>query len=320
MVYIFKVENKDVKNWNSDSVTLISNVARMGTDFLTDEGGKSGNLSEADWFKWMRKLKHTIEDEKSDFYYMYPESEMSKYQEDLNKIVCVESKMINPRILNQKGLYFLFGINGTKSDYNNLHFEDTVEIFSIKISGKSKPSILKQLAICGCDKSTMFPEMENVCDAIKSNYGGYKQPVNIKFLVNELKRKFEKELEAITIDDAFAIVYFKHYVIIIDKNHKLKIAPCRDGIGKKNKVSLSFQVDNKRTDSNKGVVSMFRDNTDTSLGLCVGEDVVSYDLSSNDSITIDKIYNTNALSKCPKELEDILSYLLYTYKDMVSKK
>lgn len=320
MVYIFQVKKKDIKNWNSDSVTLISNIARMDNNFLTDGKGKSENLSEADWVKWMQKMQHTIKDEKSDFYNMHPECKMSDYKNDLNKIVCVESKMINPRILNQKGLYFLFGINGGKSEYKNLQFDkDSVKIYSIKISGKSKPSLLKQLAICGCDKTTMFPEMENVCDAIKSIYGGYKQPLNIHYLVNEFKRKFEKEIEIISIDDAMAIVYYKKYVIILDKNHKLKITLCKSGIVKKDKVTLSLQVDDKSPDSKNSIVFLSRGMTDTSLDLCIGENEVSYKLSSDEPITIDKLFTSNAQPKCPDELEDILSFLLCIYKKIASK-
>ena len=159
-VYIFKVRKKDIKNWNSDSVTLLSNLARMDAKFPYNE----------EWKKSIDILMHTIKDEKPDFYTMYGEQEMEKYKEDFNNIVCVKPKMLNARITNQKGLFFLFGINGTKMDYDNMKFDKDVEIYYIRIPRNCKKHILGQLEICGYDRMTMFPDMQNVCESIKENY------------------------------------------------------------------------------------------------------------------------------------------------------
>ena len=159
-VYIFKVPKKDIKNWNSDSVTLLSNLARMSSEFPFNNN----------WMKSINVLMHTIKDERPDFYKMHGDHEIYKYKKDFNKIVCVESKMLNPRITNQKGLFFLFGINGKKSNFSKMEFGNGVEIFAIKINGNHKERILAQLAMCGCDMMTMFPDMGNVCKNIKDNY------------------------------------------------------------------------------------------------------------------------------------------------------
>lgn len=159
-VYIFKVPKKDIKNWNSDTVTLLSNIARMKPKFPFDKG----------WMKSISILMHTIKDEKPDFYKMYADHEIKKYKNDFNQIVCVESKMLNPRIINQKGLFFLFGINRTKMDFDKMRFGKDVEIYSIRIDKNHKRDILNQLEMCGYDKMTMFPDMEKVCENISEKY------------------------------------------------------------------------------------------------------------------------------------------------------
>lgn len=159
-VYISKVPKDDVKNWNSDTVTLISNLARMDANFPCPKG----------WLNGINDLVHKIKDEKPDFYKIYEDAKIKKYKKDLRKIVCVESKMLNTRIINQKGLFFLFGINGKKKDFEKLRFDKKVEIYSIRILSSAKDNILKQLEICGYDKMTIFPDMQNVCENIKENY------------------------------------------------------------------------------------------------------------------------------------------------------
>lgn len=323
LVYIFKVKTENIKHWNSDCVTLISNVACMPSNFLTNDKGEYKNLSEEEWVYWMGKLMHIIKNEQPDFYYMYKDTNMSGYKTDFDRIVCVESKMINSRIINQKGLFFLFGINGKKTDFenmhfDNLHFDEKVEIFSIKIAGKSKPSILKQLAICGYDTMTMFPDMENVCDAIKGNYGSTKKPINIKYLVKELNREFT--IETISFEDTIAFIYYKNYVIIINKKHKIIIKQGASTFGKNGKTTFTFQIDDCDTDSkNNSVISLTRDNTQNDsmpLNFCDGDELVSFDLSSDDTKSIDTIFNANKKTKCPDDLKDILSKLLDIYKSM----
>ncbi len=160
-VYLFKVKKSKIKFWNSDTVALLSNIAKMEPSF------DSSKISKTD----IGRLLHYVRDERNDFYQMYEDNELQNYQGELSKIVCVESKQINKRIINQQGLFFLFGINGTKNDYKNLEFDDDVVIYQIKIDKNSKSKILSQLSQYGVDNMTMFPDMQNVCEALKAeNY------------------------------------------------------------------------------------------------------------------------------------------------------
>lgn len=63
----------------------------------------------------------------------------------------------------------MFGIDGTKNDYKRLNFDSQVCIYQIRIDKSAKTEILKQLSLCGIDKMTMFPDMQNACEAYERN-------------------------------------------------------------------------------------------------------------------------------------------------------
>ena len=160
-VYVFKVKKDQIKFWNSDTVALLSNIAKMESTF------DSSKISKTD----IGRLLHYVRDERNDFYQMYGDEQIQEYKKDLAKIVCVESKQLNKRIINQQGLFFLFGIDGKKSNYERLTFDEDVTIHQIKIVNNAKQDILNSLSLYGVDKMTMFPDMQNVCEALKEgNY------------------------------------------------------------------------------------------------------------------------------------------------------
>ena len=189
IVYIFELPKKDIYNWNSDTVALLANVAKMKGNFdVTNPNHDS-----------MSALLHAIREEKSDYYNLY-EGREHEYKKILNQIICVESKMLNQRITNQKGLFFLFGINGTKQNYKALSFNDNVRISSITIKKEKKQEILNELSVYGYDKMTMFPEMENVCEAIKDTYKSAcdkksDEKTEIQFLISKLSVTAEMALQ-----------------------------------------------------------------------------------------------------------------------------
>ncbi|MBP5501446.1 MAG: FRG domain-containing protein [Bacteroidales bacterium] len=159
IVYIFELPKRDIHNWNSDTVALLANLARMKGNFdVTNPNHDT-----------LSTLIHTIREEKYDYYNLY-EGKEHEYKNILNQIICVESKMLNQRISNQRGLFFLFGINGTKQNFKGLSFNDSVRISSIAIQKEKKDEIMKELTVYGYDKMTMFPDMENVCEAIKAEF------------------------------------------------------------------------------------------------------------------------------------------------------
>lgn len=189
IVYVFEVLKNDIHNWNSDTVALLSNVARMKGDFDVTNPNRDS----------LSALIHAIREEKTDYYNLY-EGREYEYKKIFNQIICVESKMLNQRITNQKGLFFLFGINGTKMNYKDLSFNESVRISSITIKKEKKQEILNELSVYGYDKMTMFPDMQSVCEALKNGLKSEKQNKDTNEDDSKLIYKLTSNIEVAIVD------------------------------------------------------------------------------------------------------------------------
>ena len=61
IVYVFEVPKNDIHNWNSDTVALLSNVARMKSNFDVTNPNRDS----------LSALIHAIREEKADYYNLY---------------------------------------------------------------------------------------------------------------------------------------------------------------------------------------------------------------------------------------------------------
>lgn len=92
--------------------------------------------------------------------------------------MAVVPKLNNPRILNQDGAFFLFGmkvkgIRQNRYEFEKIKYTNEIEKFwknsqILNIPSKSKPLILKELSAIGISKNKMFPELEYQAEFITS--------------------------------------------------------------------------------------------------------------------------------------------------------
>lgn len=162
-VLIFKVPMNKIKYYDSDTVSILANLAKRPKDFdiekIRDLEENSFNQEEH-----IKYLLHEIKEEKP-----YFEPVIDK--KDIESVVCVKPKLDNPRIIRQDGAFFIFGINGKKTipakipdDY--LVTDESSQLI-IKKEQKGKEKILTQLARLGINEATMFPEIDSVSKYIK---------------------------------------------------------------------------------------------------------------------------------------------------------
>jgi hypothetical protein len=105
-VIIFKVPKKDIKYYDSDSVGILSNISKMPKEFdISRINNKSMNEFNKD--QQIKRLLHEIKKEMP-----YFESKIDP--KIINTVLCVKSKLNNPRIIRQDGAFLLFGINDNK--------------------------------------------------------------------------------------------------------------------------------------------------------------------------------------------------------------
>ncbi|WP_423840670.1 FRG domain-containing protein [Vibrio mytili] len=163
-VIIYDFHLDDVKFYDSDTVSIIANLARRPSTFSI----QNIKLLEKDDFNKQEEIElllHEIKEEKP-----YFKSVINA--KHLETVICVKPKLDNPRIIKQEGAFLLFGINGTKKNCADFSESKQVLIDSKRliVMRENKQKILDQLASLGIMKSTIYPEIEHVAMQMKNRY------------------------------------------------------------------------------------------------------------------------------------------------------
>lgn len=155
-----------VKQYNNTTWNLRGQIRDIGT---SEESQVSEEYKE--WFNEnLGCLHHQIKEEKS---YYDPKIE----PHDLGKIWAVNTKLDNPRIVNQKGAFLLFGLGVSEVKVDEtIQLAYTKEFYPeipkewiagrIDIESGSKKQILNELLTFGIHESFVFPELEKVAKEI----------------------------------------------------------------------------------------------------------------------------------------------------------
>jgi hypothetical protein len=153
-VITFSMARSEVKYFDSDVASCISNLAR-----LPKEEKDNINLDETAFNDQtsVKRLVHFIREEK-------PYFEPNIIPNDLSKIICVKGKQSNDRITSQSGAFLLYGIDAVLDE------EGTTEISMSRITVGKKASILEELDLLNINESTVFPYIENSAKYVAEKY------------------------------------------------------------------------------------------------------------------------------------------------------
>lgn len=157
-LYRFEITEDDLKYYDSDTVSVVSNIARRPHDFSIKsiKGLAKSTFNKEGEIQY---LLHEIRSEKPHFSAVID----SKH---IEKVFCVKPKLDNPRIIRQEGAFFIFGISDDKTQCAKFDF-----IYESYIISKSeKQKILNQLEALGINESTLFPEIDHVARHLKEKY------------------------------------------------------------------------------------------------------------------------------------------------------
>lgn len=179
-VIIFEVPKGEVKYFDSDTVSVISNLSRRPSDLRIRLYYKLP-VKDFNEEEDIQLLLHEIRQEKP-----YFKSEI--IASHLNSIKFVKPKLDNPRIIKQDGLFILFGMNMAKTncaEFPEKYIYQDSERFII--DSNSKKSILDQLAKFGISNRKLFPEMPSVANDIREQYK--RERKRIKFVFGSTKKK-----------------------------------------------------------------------------------------------------------------------------------
>jgi len=157
-LFRFEIKEDELKYYDSDTVSVVSNIARRPHDFSIQsiKGLANSTFNKKGEIQY---LLHEIRSEKPHFSAVID----SKH---IEMVFCVKPKLDNPRIIRQEGAFFIFGISDDKTKCAKFDF-----IYESYIISKSeKQKILNQLEALGINESTLFPEIDHVAKHLKDKY------------------------------------------------------------------------------------------------------------------------------------------------------
>jgi len=161
-VVFLSVPKKEVKYYDSDTVSILSNLSKINTD--TKKMDLSKDRKTFNETEEVLQLVHSIREEKS---YFDPLID----PKDIDKTICVKVKKNNRRIIAQSGLFLIFGLISDPKKYipsDWYAIKDNRE--RIIIDKSSKEKLLKDLSLMNISERTMFPDVEKTAKQIKERY------------------------------------------------------------------------------------------------------------------------------------------------------
>jgi hypothetical protein len=161
-VVIFNIPNGDVKYYDSDTVSVISNIARRDTDFDLSAFPTDKNKFNED--PEIGRLLHDIRLDKPAFRPLIEPN-------DFKRVIAVRTRLDNPRIARQDGAFLLFGIDKKKTVPAKVPKEWIIcgkKEPQIIISNKDK--LLEELTHFGISEQSLFPELASQAGPVISSF------------------------------------------------------------------------------------------------------------------------------------------------------
>jgi len=159
IIYIFEINQKDIKHYDSDAVSVVANLAKLhlkkskkSKKSLVKTFKKNLTKTNFNTRKSVKFLQHEIREEKSHFLPLIK-------QEDLSSVLCVRSKYTNNRIRLQKGLFFLFGLNSKDYTKSIQLLDDKKNLIPSTCNARHPIKVLHQLLIPSCSIEKIRKEL-----------------------------------------------------------------------------------------------------------------------------------------------------------------
>lgn len=161
-IIVFSPNKQQIKYENSDTVAMISSLPLFSYE---EHIAIMDNLyvRQKDELNIIERFIHEIQNEKPGFVNRIKPG-------DLEKCYVVLPKKDNNRIIKQDGAFIICGINQHPEKMINKTLRLNHENKSILLFVENKREILKELDLLSINRSTLFPELDNVAEYIKLKY------------------------------------------------------------------------------------------------------------------------------------------------------
>ena len=169
IVLVYEIPNDSVRNWHSDVVSVISNIAvynynNLDIRHLSNSTEESARTA----FNEDESIKHLLHEIRAEKPYFGPWIK----KDNMESIYCVHPLLDNPRIKSQHGAFLLFGIDGDKNHLATLESNKGSEIrlTKIRIPYSAKARIREELNLLGKTVDSVYPDWDGVSDYFNRFY------------------------------------------------------------------------------------------------------------------------------------------------------
>ena len=165
-LHVFAVPPSLVKPFNSDTVSIISNFAKLLRDeqemLLSRRGGRTGN----EFADAMRHLYQLIREEK-------PHFEERIDIVDLYRVFVVEPQQSSERIRAQSGAFLVSAFHERFEREEIEQLYERVPLYAhyqLTVPGESKTGIITDLRLLNITRETLFPGLDAAAEAVTDFY------------------------------------------------------------------------------------------------------------------------------------------------------
>ena len=174
-LHVFAVRKELIKPFDSDTVSIISNFAKLDRGYQNLLVGKTGEDSQAEdpdipiqyiYSEAMRRLYHFIREEK-------PQFEKLIDPRDFFRVFIVEPKQSFERIRAQEGAFIISAFHERFEREQVLSRTKKLPIYryeTVIVPQEKKELILEQLGLLNFNRETLYPSLDEVADRITRRY------------------------------------------------------------------------------------------------------------------------------------------------------
>ena len=167
-VVLFSIKKSEIKYFDSDSVSCLTNLAKLTENQKSDlidfidkvtvatPDKDELNSNDCEENSTYSRYIHFIRQEKP---YFEPKVKIA----DLKKVICVKGRLTQDRIIAQAGSFLLFGLDSKLPEEGN----DIFKIDRIKIKSSAKKDLLNELDLLKVNLRTIYPSLENTSKYLK---------------------------------------------------------------------------------------------------------------------------------------------------------
>ena len=174
-MHVFAVQRALVKPFDSDTVSIVANFAKLDRGYQNLLSGKTGEDSQTEdpdiplqyvYSEAMRRLYHFIRQEKPQFEKMIDPS-------DLFRVLVVEPKQLFERIRAQEGAFLISAFHERfERDQIRCRIKNVpvYEYETVIVPGERKGRILEELSLLNFTRGTLYPSLDEVAEGITKDY------------------------------------------------------------------------------------------------------------------------------------------------------